>query len=201
MSRACIVLALLAACGSAPLPQEHYYRLALPAPPRASQPLAGVLRVERPQVAATLASDMLMVADGDVTLRPYLFHRWAAPLEAHLADELVTWFSRSGWFAHVKGGMDAGGEDVTLHCRVLELCQTVQPGGWHGRVGLELRLERDGRLVRAVELLRVVPAAEPTTAAVVRALGAGMADALAAGAAALRDGLAGELRLESAPGR
>ena len=88
---------------------------------------------------------------------------------------------------------------------MLDLCQVVAADGWHGRVRVELRLERGGRQVRTLELQRVTHAAERTPEAVVRALGEGLGDALAAGTKVLREALAGEIgsdaRVESAPGR
>lgn len=192
-------LLLLAGCGSVPLPEERFYRLALPPPAVAAHAGAGVLRIDRPHLAASLAGDTLLVAEDDVTLRPYLFHRWAAPLEALVADELVTYFARSHCFTEVKAATDPGTEDLVLGCRVLELHQVVDGGVWQGRVTLALRLTREGRVVRELELQRAVPAGERTPEAVVRALGQAFGEILGRTLVAIGDAAATAPVVESAP--
>src|SRR5690606_6427104 len=145
--RALVLLsAALAACGSAELPQERWYRLQPPAPQAEVEGHAGVVRVGDLRLAGHLGGDRLLVALSPVRVAAYELHRWAGPLEQLLADALVSGLRRTGCFTRVKTGIDPGGEDLLLTGRVLDFQQAPDAdGGWCGLVTLDFELvDRDG---------------------------------------------------------
>lgn len=180
--------AVLAACSTVEVPDEHYYRIDPPRPRVAdAAPLPG-LRVERIAVAPHLRGDRLMVSEGAVLVRPYRFHRWAGPLDKLVEDALVTGFSRSGRFERVAGPADAplGAAGLLLRGRVLEMQQHVTGSSNVARVTLDVELvdRSRGAVVMRREVSRDVevqePAPEVVVAALSRALGSVVEEVLGA---------------------
>lgn len=180
MSRAALAL-LLAGCGSVEVPIETFYRLPPPRPPRSPEPLPAVLRVDRLRLAANLAGDQLLVADGPVRLHRYEMHRWAGPVDELVLDALLLGFARSGGFAEIKGPGDAGAEDLLLSGTIVDFLQVRQGDAMVGRVTLDLRLvEADsGREVFRAEFSQTVPATDPGPEAAAVALSEGLGEVVA----------------------
>jgi ABC-type uncharacterized transport system auxiliary subunit len=175
------VIALLAACalagcGSVTVPHETLYRLPLPRPPRAAEPLASVLRIERLSLAANVAGDRLAVADGPVALQRYELHRWAGPLDGLVLDALVIGFVRSGGFVEVKAPRDPGGDDLVLSGTILDFHEVREAAGAVGLVALDLRLvdRRSQRELFRSEFAQRVPAGAGGPEAAARALSQGL---------------------------
>jgi hypothetical protein len=167
----------LAACGSVPVHEPSYYRLALPTPASTRTKQLGTLRVGELALAADLAGDRLLVQDGRVRVLPFERHRWAGPLDRLITDAVVAGLSRSGAFARVKGAFDDGGEDLLLQGRVLECHQVAIGGAWHGRVTLDLALQdTSGRLWFQGELSGAQRLAGDDPEALVVALSAALAE-------------------------
>jgi len=172
-----LVLLLSASCSTVELPSERFYRLAYPTPDELPAGRAGVLRIDRLELATHLRGDRIMVAEGPVSVRPYQYHRWAGPLEAMVEDVLVTGLERSRAFAEVKGPGARGGEQLVLSGRVLELQQQVEGGQWRARVLLDLQLvERSsGQVVFRDEFGSDVPVMNRHPESVVAGLSEGLA--------------------------
>ncbi len=191
--RAMAALLACAACGGVSVPDERYYRLALPPRPAVDglQPLGGTLVLDRVGVAPHLRGDGLQVANGPVGLQPYRFHRWVAPVEEVVHDALLTGFERAGVFGAVVAAVDARAADWSLRARVLELQQTALDGRWVARAVLRLTLTevRSGRVVVDGEFGGDVPVDGDLPEDVVRGLsrGVGMALDQLIGAAAVGD--------------
>lgn len=177
----------LGACGAVEVPEERYYRLALPEVPAApgaeQKPRElGVLRVRSLELAATLDGDRIMVAESPVRLRALEFHRWVAPLPRMLQDELITGLRRSGAFTEVKSELDPSGEDLRLSGRVLDCHQVAGEGQWTALLRLELRLERagDGRTLFRDEFVSRVPLQDGGQDGLVEGLSRGLQEVLQA---------------------
>ena len=164
---ACVLLTALtalSACGSVAVPTDHWFRLQAPTTPPAGvppldAPRAGILRVLRPTLAATVAPDRLMRSEGPVRMQPYEFLRWSGPLDEMVADTFVTAASRAKYFASVKNAGDPGAEDLQLATRVVEFHHVVDGDTWNARVVVELRLTApsDGTLFFHEEFAVDVP--------------------------------------------
>lgn len=155
LGSALALLAVLGACSSVQVPEQHLYRLRLPDPPRAVETRRCVLRIGPLDLAADLGGDRLVVADGPVKVAHYRNHRWAGPLERLVADALLAGIARSRAFEQVKSDSERGGEDLLLTGRVLDFHQSVRDGRWVGDVALDVRIAaQDGGSVLHVELRR-----------------------------------------------
>ena len=139
------LMALLAACGSVEVPRERFFRLDLPAARRPDPGRAGVLRVQDLQLGPALDGDCLLVQRG-VEVLPRPLDRWIAPLDRMVTDALVLGLSRARVCDLVKTAGDAGGEDWTLHGRIVEFGEARGETA-EARVTLELWLEQRGALV------------------------------------------------------
>lgn len=142
MARGAWLLApfVLTGCGSVEVPDEVYYRVALP--PAATAPMAhgGVLRMESLTLASSLSEDGLMVQEGPVRLRPYAFHRWVAPLDQLVTDAIQGNLRRSRCFEEVLGPLEGDTADLVLTGRIVDFQQDVGAAAWDGVVTLDLRL-------------------------------------------------------------
>jgi len=102
---------LLAGCGQAKVPQDHYYRMDLAAPARMEQPLlSGTLAIKR------FAADGMLQARGIVYSQParplevesYHYHHWT-DIPPVMLQELLVGYLRA---ANVAPSIVAGGVDV-----------------------------------------------------------------------------------------
>lgn len=102
---------LLAGCGQAKVPQDHYYRMDLAAPARMEQPLlSGTLAIKR------FAADGMLQARGIVYSQParplevesYHYHHWT-DIPPVMLQELLVGYLRA---ANVALSIVAGGVDV-----------------------------------------------------------------------------------------
>lgn len=164
---------LLAACGSVEVPRERFFRLDVPAAKRPDPGRAGVLRVQDLQLGTALDSDCLLVQRGvQLELRP--LERWIAPLDRLVTDALVLGLSRARVCDLVKGAADAGGENWTLHGRIVEFGEARTDGGAEARVTIELWLEQRGVLQFHDEFRIVEPIVGSGPEAAVAGLSAGL---------------------------
>ena len=159
----------LPGCSSVAVPSERYFRLDPPAAAEGKEPGAGILRVFDLQLGRALDGDCLMVADG-VRLQPRPLDRWIAPLDRLVTDALVLGLSRSGACVLVKGAVDPGAENWSLHGRIVEFAEVRGPNGPEARVVLELWLEAAGQLLFQGEFAAAEPLREPSADAAVAAL-------------------------------
>ena len=94
-----IVLGLLAACAQPSMPEDHFYRLTIKGPERATTPLpAGTIQVER-FVADGLAANRPIAfseAGRPHVLQTYHYHFWIEPPTALLQTTLADYLRRSG---------------------------------------------------------------------------------------------------------
>jgi len=174
---------LSAACGSVEVPVETFYRLPAPRPPQSSAPLPAVLRIDRLHLAANLAGDQLLVADGPVRMHRYQLHRWAGPVDELVSDALLLGLARSHGFTEVKGPGDGGAEDLLLSGTIVDFLQERRADATVvGRVTLELRLTdaRSGREVFRAEFSETVPTTDSGPEAAAVALSAGLGRIVAA---------------------
>ena len=177
---------ILASCGSVVIPEEHYYRLALPELPVGTSvdtPVGmpggsvEVLRVEGFELASTLRGDRLLVAESPVQLRAYEFHRWISSLDRLVRDVVTAVLTRSNAFREVKGPTDGPGETLLLSGRILDFHQVADRGAWAGKVRFHLRLATgfdtgEPRVLFQQEFTATVPMQGPSPAAAVVALSA-----------------------------
>jgi uncharacterized lipoprotein YmbA len=172
---------LLAGCGAVEVPVERHYRLAPPAPARGVPAFDGALRVEPLRLAAPLACEHLLRADGPVRVEAYPLHRWAGPLDQMLTEHVVAFLRRSGACAEVKQELDPGDEAWTLAGTVHEFWHVQDRGRSVGRAAfhLELRAGAERQLCLAADLAAEVHAADASPAAAVAALSAAASDVIA----------------------
>lgn len=163
-------------CRAVQVPREQFYRLELPQPTVTHPARATVLRVHDLQLGNALSGDCLLVADG-VRLEPRALDRWVAPLDRLVTDALVLGLSRTRRFELVKGAGDPGGEQLSLHGRIVEFAETRDADGMRARVVLDLWLENGEQVVFHDEFAAVVPLEGPVVGAS-RAV-AGLSQALA----------------------
>jgi uncharacterized lipoprotein YmbA len=147
----------LCACGSVELPREHYWRLDLPVQTGGELPRGGVLRVGDLQLGNALSGDCLVLADGPLHLEPLELQRWVAPLDRLITDAVVLGLSRTHMFTLVKGAADPGGEDHTLHGRIVEFAEQRAGDRAVARVVLEFWIETAAGVVFADELRAETP--------------------------------------------
>ncbi len=170
----CLVAAAftaLASCGGVQVPEDQLYRLAAPTPAPVTQTIAGALRVERPQIAAELGGDALVVAEGPVRIAQYRFHRWAGPLDSLLGEALVVGLQRARAFQQVLSSADVGHADVSLATRLLACQQRDHESTWSAELRVDARMTtRDGQILFQRELAATVPATSRNPEAVVIAL-------------------------------
>ena len=172
---ALIVALLCVGCSTVAIPEENYYRLDLPRLTPMAAASSEILRIEGFELASSLNSDRLLVADNPVQLRAYEFHRWIGPLDRLVQDAVQAGLSRVRAFAEVKGPAEAPGETLYLSGRILDFHQVGEDGAWAGRVTLELRLaaSQDRRVLFQEEFSRTVPMQGATPADAARSLSAG----------------------------
>lgn len=164
---------LFAACGSVEVPRERFFRLDLPTARQPDPGRAGVLRVQDLQLGTALDGDCLLVQHG-VRLEPQPLERWIAPLDRLVTDALVLGLSRSRVCDLVKTAIDTGGENWTLHGRIVEFGEARGETSAEARVTLELWLEERGQLVFHDEFATREPIAGAGPEAAVAGLSAGL---------------------------
>jgi uncharacterized lipoprotein YmbA len=167
------LLLLGTACSSVEVPRERFFRLDLPAARSPDPGRAGVLRVQDLQLGTALDSDCLLVQRG-VLLEPQPQERWIAPLDRLVTDALVLGLSRARVCDLVKGSADSGGENWTLHGRIVEFGEARHDGGAEARVTIELWLEERGVLVFHDEFRVAEPIGGPGPEAAVAGLSTGL---------------------------
>jgi uncharacterized lipoprotein YmbA len=174
------VLVLAAGCSSVSLPEENYYRLALP--DRVASPIrtTHVLRIEGIELDSSLSRDKILVAQSDVQLQAYEFHRWISPLDRLIQDAITNGLSRSGAFVQVKGPVDGPGESLLLSGRVLDFQQVAGANGWSGKVTIVLRVlsARDRELVLEREVTSTLAMGDKSPGAAATALSSGLGDTM-----------------------
>ena len=159
-----LVTAVLVAASACSLgrrtPELHYYVLAVPGTPPSAldAPVRiGVFTADQPYATTRLA-----YRTSPYRLDYYTYHRWAADprqmIPAAIRDYLERAASRDGGPPYVVEG----------HVRRLE--EVDQSGGRVGAIGLEVRVQRAGRIVLASAYEEVEPAAEANPEAVAAAL-------------------------------
>lgn len=175
-----LVLVLFASCGSVAIPEENFYRLDLPQVRGVKTRSPDVLRVEGFELASTLSTDRILVAENRVRLRAYEFHRWINSLDLLVKDCVLVGLTRAQAFAEVKGPADGPGETLLLSGRILDFHQVAIAGSWSGKVTLSLRLEvaSGHRLLFQEEFSCSVPMAGSTPSAAVLALSQAMSRVL-----------------------
>lgn len=164
---------LLVACSSVEVPRERYFRLDLPAAKSPDPGRAGVLRVQDLQLGTALDSDCLLVQRG-VQVEPRPLERWIAPLDRLVTDALVLGLSRARVCDLVKGSADSGGENWTLHGRIVEFGEARGEGAAEARITIELWLEEHGALLFHDEFRIVEPVVGSGPEAAVAGLSAGL---------------------------
>jgi ABC-type uncharacterized transport system auxiliary subunit len=164
--RALVLAAVaLAGCSLARrTPEMRYYTLAVPGVPPA---LPGPLRVGRFTADAPYATPRLAYRTSPYRIEYYVFHRWAADPGWIVASAAREYLEPAAPAA------DRGSWELTGTVRRLE--EVDAPAGSEAALALDLRLERDGRLVLARSYAETEPAEgrrpELVVAALSRALG------------------------------
>ncbi|HLV68472.1 MAG TPA: ABC-type transport auxiliary lipoprotein family protein [Polyangiaceae bacterium] len=131
----------LAACGG-PVPEIHYYELAVLQPMRrpASDPRL-VLAIEPFEANAAYESEQMVYRVSPYRMDYYHYHRWSASPALTVADYLREAFSRTGRFRRVVLEPSPNAP-LVLGGRVLALEEVdVTEESWYGQVVLELSLE------------------------------------------------------------
>jgi uncharacterized lipoprotein YmbA len=169
----CSVVVAAAACRSAAVPEELYYRLPVPPAAAAAAVRGGVLRVQDLQLGTSIDADWLLRQDG-VCVQPRPLARWVAPLDRLVTDALLLGLSRARVCELVKGAADPGHETWSLRGRILEFGEVLAGPQAVARVGLELWLEVDDRVLFHDEFVAAVPVADAATPAAVHAMGEGL---------------------------
>ncbi len=107
-------------------------------------------------------------------LEPRPLERWVAPLDRLVTDALVLGLSRARVCDLVKGAGDPGGENWTLHGRIVEFGEARSEHGAEARVTIELWLEQRGALVFHDEFRIAEPIGAPGPEAAVAGLSTGL---------------------------
>ena len=93
-----IVLGLLAACAQPSMPEDHFYRLTIKGPERATTPLpAGTIQVERFVADGLTANRPIAFSEAGrpQVLQTYHYHFWVEPPTALLPRPPATaWYGR-----------------------------------------------------------------------------------------------------------
>lgn len=175
--RFAIVLGLaLAACQTAPAPEDNFYRL-LPVTvaPELPQPVRqGGMAVEVLRADSLYSERAVVYADADHPrlLKQYHYHLWLYPPGQLVQEQLVASLRRSNPGAAVVQGERAAPARYTVTGRVLRFERVVAPEGATAVVELELALESGDA---AAPLLRRTYSAE---AAAPRATVGGFGEAM-----------------------
>lgn len=170
-----LLAGVLCGCGSAPLPQETFWRLSLPVAARGDGATGAVLRVHDLQLGNALQGDCLVVADGPTRLLLREHDRWIAPLDRLVTDAVVLGLSRTRLFTLVKTAGDAGAADAELRGRILEFAEIVAGDRRTARAAVEFWLEQGGEIALRDELAAEVEIDEIGAAGGVAALSQALA--------------------------
>lgn len=140
----------LTACGvvgpAAPVPEEHYYRLELPAPKPAATPLKGVVVVDALEAAAIYSRRAIVYSEDPqhLTLQEYHYHFWTDPPPRLLQRTLVSYLRGAHPAATVADEAGRALWDYRVSGRVLRFERLRAGLGWQTAVEVELRVDAAG---------------------------------------------------------
>ena len=143
-------LALTSACGvvgpSQPVPEEHYYRLELPAPKAGASGLKGVVVVDALEAAAIYARRAIVYSEDPqhLTLQEYHYHFWTDPPPRLLQQALVSHLRQAQPAATVADEAGRALWDYRVSGRVLRFERLRAGPGWQTAVDIELRVDAAG---------------------------------------------------------
>jgi ABC-type uncharacterized transport system auxiliary subunit len=173
------MILLTVSCG--PLPQTHYYALALPPPEQPAERGSAVLAVDELSVASAYEDQRIVYRPAPYRFEYYEYHQWSAPPSLVISDYVRDALARSGRFRSVTSERSPA-TTLVLGGRVSSFEEVdVTPKHWIGRIELELFLEdpRTGERVwtRLFREERRLPKQHPTGLA--QALSSALSDIVA----------------------
>ena len=141
---AAAVLVLLSACTQAPVPQDRYYRIDVPATPVGEQVLSGTLQME-PFITEGLTAGRAIIyveTEGSTTMQEYNYDFWAEPPGTMLRDELTAYLRNAGVAQNIVTPEMRAAADYIFSGRIdrLEMINGAQPKAY---VELELAVTKD----------------------------------------------------------
>lgn len=173
-----MIAVVLIACAATPPPEDHFYRLPVPAA-RDHQALTdGSLRVE-PFQASGLQFDRAIVythAGNSVELKQYHYHYWHLPPEQLIQKHLADYLKSAAAASRVTTTRGTPVE-LIVGGRIDELLHVRGQGDGEVVVSLELRLSRPGQ--RAPLLLKQYTVRQPVPAGSMERVVTGFGQALA----------------------
>lgn len=182
----------LAGCASAPLPEDHYYRLDLgttvAAP--AIAPLAASINVARINMTGIYGERPLLYssAQAPTELRQYHYHYWADS-PARLIQELLAGYLRAAHIAReVTAGSSGAASDYQLSGTVQRFEQRIDGATARAYVVLELTVQRtrDGQRLFSSSYRADIPARDSSPLAAAQGLSQALAQCFAAFSTDLR---------------
>lgn len=141
-----LVPVLLSACvGNTPLPDEHYYRLAIaPATERAaSARIQGLVVVEPPDAPDVYAKRALVYSEdsGNISLQHYHYHFWIDPPPRLLQQELIRYLQAANLATAVVAEAGRAQPDYRISGSLRRFERLKTGKDWKVAVALQLRVE------------------------------------------------------------
>jgi len=174
------VFVLLAGCGQTHVPQDHYYRLRLPAPVRLEAPvLHGTLVVKRLGADGLLQGRSIVHSRASAPLEAeaYHYHHWTDIPPVMLQQQLVAYLRAAGIASRVAGANADIRPDYLVTGRIRRFERLVD-GSVAGVIELELALIRaaSGRMLYSHVYHRETRASGRAMLDTVAALNSGLAE-------------------------
>ncbi len=171
---------LLAGCAQTHVPQDHYYRLHLPAPVRLETPvLPGTLVVRRLDADGLLQGRSIVHSRAGARLEAeaYHYHHWTDIPPVMLQQQLVAYLRSAGIAGRVAAASSDMQPDYIVTGRIRRFERLVD-GGVSGVIELELTLIRvaSGRLLYNHVYRRETRASSRAMLDTVAALNSGLAE-------------------------
>ena len=140
------VVVLLSACASAPMPEDHFYRLSDMGPEQSAvgpRIFPADLRVERLRADGLHSERALLYSDdpGHRILKQYHYHFWTEAPPILIRHRLVSWLRRLDVAKHIHGGTGSFGERFVLGGRLVKFEHVRFDGNVRAVVEMELELE------------------------------------------------------------
>ncbi|MCP3866868.1 MAG: hypothetical protein GY703_01990 [Gammaproteobacteria bacterium] len=174
-----VVSVLYACASSAPVPQDHFYRLTAPDSPRSLDvpPISGKLTVDRVRASGLLRERALLYSleSTPEELKQHRYHHWVDVPSTMIRAQLIAYLRSLKPAGHETGPLSS---DVSLRIELKRLERVLRDNGKGVSVSLELELEASTRKDAKPILVKVYtveqPAQDSTVLASVRAMDLGI---------------------------
>ncbi len=183
-----LLLCGLAACAAAPLPEDHYYRLAiaLPATAQTAPPPIASINVRRIHMTGIYGARPLLYSSAQTPteLRQYHYHYWADNPARLIQEQLAEYLRAAHLAREVTTAASSAGAaaEYQLDATVPRFEQRIDGAGAQAEVMLELTLRRasDGQRIFRKRYRAAIAARDSTPLSATQGLSQALAECFAA---------------------